>query len=192
MPAHSASIISIVGIDPGSNALGTSILWIDLSCMQIIASSAKTFQGDRLYKGSWTAEMFGDRVNRVAGLEQELLHLFKHVQPYMIASESPFINSRFPQAGLALTEVICGIRRAVMRFDMWKSLYLIDPPTVKNAVGARGNADKDKVKAAVIALPDLRYSGDVSLADLDEHSVDALAVAYARWRSLLEEVCLIK
>jgi Holliday junction resolvasome RuvABC endonuclease subunit len=192
MPAHSASIISIIGIDPGSTCLGTSILWVDLSTMKIIASSAKTFRGDRLGQELWTAELFGDRIGRIASLEEELVHLFRHVQPYMIASESPFMSMRRPQAYGALTEVICAIRRAVMRYDMWKTLYLIDPPTVKKAVGASGNADKEQVKSKLMALPDLQYSGDIPIARLDEHSVDALAVAYGRWRAHQEELCLTK
>jgi Holliday junction resolvasome RuvABC endonuclease subunit len=192
MPAHSASIISIIGIDPGSNCLGTSILWVDLSIMKIIASSAKTYHGDRLSKELWTAELFGDRIGRISSLEDELLRLFVNVSPYMIASESPFMSMRRPQAYGALTEVICAIRSAVMRYDMWKPLYLIDPPSVKKAVGASGNADKEKVKEALMKLPDLQYNGDIPIARLDEHSVDALAVAYGRWRAHLEELCLTK
>jgi Holliday junction resolvasome RuvABC endonuclease subunit len=189
IPYGSGSIISVVGIDPGSTTLGTAVLWIDLSIMKIIASSAKTFRGDRLHNSdSWTGSLFGDRIGRILALENELVHLFQHVQPYMIATESPFISMRQPQAYGALTEVICTVRNAVMRYDVWKPLYMIDPPTVKKSVGAAGNAGKEDVKKALMLLPDLCYSGDVPLEILDEHSVDALAVAYGRWRKHLEEL----
>lgn len=192
VPYGSGSIISIVGIDPGSDTLGTSILWIDLSLMKIISSSAKTFRGEKLVKNeAWTETLYGNRLARIWALENELVHLFTHVQPFMIASEAPFVNKRFPQAGLALTEVVCSIKNAVIRYDRWKPLYLIDPPTVKRSVNAKvmgGAAGKDEIKQALAKLPDLCYSGDIPFADLDEHSVDALAVAYGRWHSFLKEM----
>lgn len=188
IPEGSGSIISIVGIDPGSTTLGTGILWVDLSIMKVIASSAKTFNGDRLHGESWTGSLFGDRIGRILTLENELVRVFNHVQPYMIASESPFMSMRRPQAYGVLTEVICAVRNAVMRYDAWKPLHLIDPPRVKKAVGAAGNAGKDEVKQALMRLTDINYSGDVPLELLDEHSVDALAVAYGCWRKHLEEL----
>jgi Holliday junction resolvasome RuvABC endonuclease subunit len=188
IPWDSGSIISIVGIDPGTTTLGTSVLWVDLSIMKIVASQAMTIRADRLYAESWTGSLFGDRTARVLGLEGELLYLFQGVQPFMIVSESPFISMRQPQAYGALTEAMCAIKSAVMRFDIWKPLYTIDPPRVKQGVGAPGNADKDTVKRHVLALPDLCWSGDVPLAQLDEHSIDALAVAYTQWRNYLKEM----
>lgn len=189
LPADSGSIISVVGIDPGTSTLGTSVLWIDLNTMGIISSSAKTFRGDRLQdEESWLGALHGDRFSRICALEGALLHLFTHVKPYLIASEAPFISMRQPQAYGALTEVMCAIQNAVMFYDAWKPLYRIDPPSVKKAVGAAGNADKHAVKQAVLQLRDLNYAGDTPLELLDEHSVDALAVAYARWRNFLKEM----
>lgn len=192
IPYGSGSIISIVGIDPGSDTMGTAVLWIDLSIMRIISSSAKTFRGEKLVANeSWTDALYGNRLARIWALENELVHLFTHVQPFMIAAEAPFVNKRFPQAGLALTEVVCAIRNAVMRYDTWKPLYLIDPPTVKRSVNARvmgGEKGKDEVKRALLLLPDLCYAGDTPLESLDEHSIDALAVAYGRWHSFLREM----
>jgi Holliday junction resolvasome RuvABC endonuclease subunit len=188
MPYDSGSIISIVGIDPGSTTLGTGTIWVDLTTMRIVASQAVTFHGDRLYRESWTGGLYGDRIARIWALENSLVHLFQQTQPFLIASEAPFINPRFPQAGLALTEVVMMIRNAINRYDPWKAPLMIDPPTVKNAVGAPGNADKDRVKLALMQLPDLCYNGAVPLQNLDEHSVDALAVAYCRWRTYLGEM----
>jgi Holliday junction resolvasome RuvABC endonuclease subunit len=76
----------------------------------------------------------------------------------------------------------------MLAYDPWKPLYRVDPPTVKKKVGAPGNADKNAVKQALLRLPDLNYQGETPLAMLDEHSVDALAVAYGKWRAYLEEM----
>lgn len=192
VPYGSGSIISIVGIDPGSDTLGTAILWVDLSLMRIVSSSAKTFRGEKLLPNdSWTESLYGNRLARIWALENELVHLFDHVQPFMIASEAPFVNKRFPQAGLALTEVVCAVKNAVIRYDRWKPLSMIDPPTVKRSVNAKvmgGEKGKEEMKRAVLELTDLHYAGDTPLESLDEHSVDALAVAYGRWHSFLKEM----
>lgn len=188
LPADSGSIISVVGIDPGTTTLGTAVLWIDLNTMGIVSSHAETLRGDRLQaEESWLGGLHGDRFSRIRAIESALLHLFRQVNPFLIASEAPFISMRQPQAYGALTEVMCGITNAVMFYDAWKPLYRIDPPTVKKSVGAPGNGDKHAVKQAILRLSEqLRFEGNLALCD--EHSIDALAVAYGRWRSYLEEM----
>lgn len=191
MPPDSSQVVTIIGIDPGSHCLGVAALSFDVRTLQIAATDAWTLIGKKLAgKHGWMTDLHGERNGRVHALEQELLRIFQYYQPLEIASESPFINSKFPQAGLALTVVVCGIRQAVMQYDLWKELYLIDPPTVKMAVGAPGNAPKEIVKEKLMQLPGLNYIGSTPLAFLDEHSIDALAVAYCRFRLLLEKLCL--
>ncbi len=190
MPEASSSIASIIGIDPGSHALGVSVLKFDIRTLEIVSIEAWTLIGKKLVgKDDWVTGVFGERDGRVFALQEELLEIFQYYQPLMIASESPFINSKFPQAGLALTVVVSGIRHAVMQFDVWKPLYLIDPPSVKIAVGAPGNAPKEVVKEKIIQLG-LNYVGPTPLSELDEHSIDASAVAVCRFKKMLEELCL--
>ena len=56
--------------------------------------------------------------------------------------------------------------------------------TAKKAVGAPGNADKDKMKECVIKNYGYFYHGDTPVDELDEHSIDAIAVAYSNFLSL--------
>lgn len=192
MPADASPILPIVGIDPGSVSLGVGVIWfnIDTNCIEM--TEAKTYNGEKLGRGSWITERSGDRAGRIAGLKDNLLRIFNIVQPVVIASESPFFNQRRPQAYGALTEVVCAIREAVEDYDRWKHLQLIDPPTVKNAVGAKGNAGKEEVKEKLLGLPHINYQGEVPLYALDEHSVDAIAVAYCQLLRLMEQLCLPK
>ncbi|MBB5409237.1 Holliday junction resolvasome RuvABC endonuclease subunit [Paraburkholderia sp. HC6.4b] len=194
MPADSPQEICIVGIDPGSVHLGTAVLYIDLATLRITRTTACTLDAlhltTRLPATLWTSQLFGERLGRIASLEDALVSLFREIDPIMIACEAPFINLRRPQAHGVLTEVICGVRRAVMRYDIWKALYLIDPASVKTAVGAKGNADKDTVRDALLRLPELHYNGEIPLQLLDEHSIDAIAVGYSHWKAWLEVSCL--
>ena len=54
---------------------------------------------------------------------------------------------------------------------------------MKNAVHAIGDAGKGLMRDKVIAIRHLlNYNGIVPLEELDEHSIDALAVAYTQLR----------
>jgi hypothetical protein len=104
--------------------------------------------------------------------------VFHRVNPLGIISESPFYSSRMPSAFGALTEVVCSIRQAVMVYDAWRVLYLIDPPSVKKALGCKGNGDKVAVKEALLRLPLLCNVIEGGVQALDEHSIDAVGVGY--------------
>lgn len=190
IPKHSPDEFTLVALDPGSNTLGFSVLFIDIGTMSIKSSIATTFIGTKLDgNNSWNSIIHGERLGRIFAHEVNLLEMFLHYSPLQIASESPFYSQRRPQAFGALTEVICAIRAAVRQYDIWKELKLIDPPTVKKAVGAPGNGDKDVVKSKILQLSDLNYIGATPLHLLDEHSIDALAVNYCQYKQLLERLC---
>ena len=191
MPQGSSDTVSIVGIDPGTQNLGVAVLLINIVSFKIVYSEAWTIVGSRLAgKDSWAEELHGARFSRIAALEQNLLNIFRHFRPLEIACESPFYSQRHPQAFGALTEVICGVRNAVINYDQWKYLHLIDPPSVKQAVGAKGNAQKEIIKEKILQLTELCYSGNIPIQFLDEHSIDALAVGYSCYKTLKEKLCL--
>lgn len=196
MPPDSSSVVSIVGLDPGSETLGAAVLYVDMLSWQIIGSEAYTFKGSKLAgKDDWTTEVHGNRLGRIAAHEENLLAFFRYYRPLAIASESPFFNRLHPSAFGPLMEVISAIRSAAMQYDLWKQVYLIDPPSVKNAVGVHGGRGGEEgkrlMKQAVLVLaPVFRYSGPTPLDQLDEHSIDALAVAYCRYQQIKAELCL--
>lgn len=197
LPTQGSSVACITGIDPGSNTLGVAHLRFDVQTLAIVSTQASTLCGAKAARRSWATEIQGDRWGRIESHFQELFLIFAQEQPFEIACEAPFINRRQPQAGLALTEVVAMIRHAVISYDSWKRLYMIDPPTVKMAVGVNGRMGgpdgKKLMQQAVLAMaPLLHYDGDVPLEELDEHSIDAIAVAYCRYLNLLEELCLTK
>lgn len=178
MPFDSRSTFTVTGIDPGSNSLGVSTFYLDVDSLQIVKSEAMTYVGANLGKNTFHTKLHGDRIGRIHGHKENLLRYFELERPFLIASEAPFVSRAHPLAGLVLTEVIEAIRSAMYEYDKSKDIYLIDPPTVKNAVGAAGNAPKEKVREKVMQLPDLNYQGVIPLALLDEHGLDSLAVGY--------------
>jgi Holliday junction resolvasome RuvABC endonuclease subunit len=196
LPDGAAHIATVVGIDPGSDTLGVGVLYFDLDALEIVGSEAFTLNGTRQGRGTFATEIHGDRLGRIESHREALLQVFRYFEPISIASESPFMSRRMPAAYGALTEVVCAIRHAAMQYDAWKPLKMIDPPTVKRAVGVSGKTGgpegKKLMLTALLAMPptELRYCGDVPMESLDEHSIDALAVAYCHLTQLLEELCL--
>jgi len=190
MPHGSSNIVTIIGIDPGSFNMGVAVIFFNVDTLEIVATRAWTLSGVKLgRKQSWITDTHGDLEGRITGMGETLLEILQHFQPVLVCSESPFISKKFPQAGLVLTRVVSAIRQAVQRYDIWKTLDIIDPPSVKNAVGAAGNAPKEVMKEKVMQLP-IFYDGNTPMHLLDEHSIDAIAVAYGRLQNWLRDLCL--
>ncbi len=176
----------VLGIDPGSVTLGVAVLDFDLDTRVVELIDAQTFDASKsLGQYRNVVEVHGERVARLLAHENGLSTYFGIMRPQTIVSESPYLG-RFPLPFAALTECITAIRRAVLRYDPFMPLHMADPMTVKAAVGvhAKGRRDKDalkkeKVQAAVAALPLSNRSG-IDLMQLDEHSIDAIAVAMSR------------
>lgn len=183
LPPGGSSIAKVIGIDPGSETLGVGIMSFDTVSQAILRTDAFTVFGSKLGGNEWLGFLHGDRFQRIAQLSQNLTHLFRQEVPLAIAVESPFFNHLRPQAYGVLMEVMAAIRQAVWDYDPWHELYLIDPSSVKKAAGVLGNANKDTMREAIrILSPQLHLTCDVDL--LDEHSIDAVAVAYCRYKRL--------
>lgn len=185
------SICRIVGIDPGSTTLGFSVLEYDARTLRIIRTYAYTFNADKMKLSDLDALSHSERYARIYALMQALYEAFLELQPTFVISESPFMAMRRPQAYGALVEVVFAIRSALREYDPAMSLDLVDPPSAKNAVGASGNAKKEQVAHAIKKiLHQICFdssASNITFDELDEHSVDAIAIAYSRWLRLIEE-----
>lgn len=181
----------IVGIDPGSTMLGFSNLEYDLRSFDIVRTCAYTFNASKMRLNELDICNHSERYARIYELMDAVYDAFLTLRPHFVICESPFMAMRRPQAYGALVEVVFAIRMALRKYDPTMSLDLIDPPSAKNAVGAPGNAKKEQVHAALKKLlATLNFDVANSAApfdELDEHSVDSLAIAYSRWKKLTEE-----
>lgn len=188
---NTPNYVSLIGIDPGSTHLGISIMRVDPTNWTIINTRAKTIHAQKLIDLNSDLVIYhGEKIARIRQLNQKLSTLFAFERPIAVASESPFYSQRRPSAFGVLTEVIDSVREAVYQYNVSMPLTLIDPPTVKKAVGAPGNADKEVVKRFVKQSPLLNYVGDTPLELLDEHSIDSIAVNFAQFTLLEKQLCL--
>lgn len=175
-PHPQLTTATLVGIDPGSESLGCAVLTFDVRTLALTSIVAQTFKGSHLPRSLWIADHYGDRISRIRAHYDQLRLIYQMNSPVLVACESPFMNLRRPQAYGALTEVVSMIRSTVIDHDWFIPFSLIDPPTVKMAVGAKGNADKEAVLAAMKTIQEITSCIDCST--LDEHSIDAIAVGY--------------
>lgn len=185
MPEGTSPYATILGIDPGTDTLGVALIEFDVRTFQIRGSEAKTYKGSKLLE-EWIEEIHGARYARIHAHQKNLKRILELVKPAYMASESPFFSRAHPQAYGALTEIVFALSTTTFQFDPFLEISYIDPPSVKNSVGVKGNADKNQVKEALLSMPHLKYVGRVPLALLDEHSTDALAVANAKYQQIRE------
>lgn len=164
---------------------------VDAVTLEIVSTDAFTIVGEKLMKkNSFLAHIHGERFARIDAIEERLLAIFDRHNPFDVASESPFFNPSRPNAFEVLVEVIYMIRQALWRHNPWLRLYRIDPPTVKNGVGAKGGAGKNPVGDAVIALaPQLNYIGITPIEKLDDNGRDSIAVTLTRLKILKGVLC---
>jgi len=176
--------LRIIGIDPGTDTLGVSVLDVCLATNRILLQQSSTFSGNQMARNyRWLSDVHGDKVARLKAHEDNLTDLFHQLRPHEIISEMPYMG-KFPAAFAALVECMNAIRNAVIRYDERMPLVTVDPPTVKNTLGVNGKSgDKTLMQRGILQLV---ASGrienptgmDVTL--LDEHSIDSIAVAYVR------------
>lgn len=181
----------VVGIDPGTDTLGVACLDVDLVTFEISLTDARTLHGARMLGGrKELVRVHGARFARLDALEDELVEYFYEADVHAIISESPFFNPRRPGAGAALVEGVMMVRHALIRFNRFIPLNTIDPASAKAFLKVSGKSgDKTLMTAAVQKLfisGALKNPEGFRLSDLDEHSIDAIAIGYyhaAQWRS---------
>jgi len=173
----------IVGIDPGSETLGLCLLYFDVITLELLAVEAFTFTGSKLpFMSPAIASIHGERAARLQAHRENLLNILRLKRPLAVICESPFFNPLRPSAFAPLVETLDAIRAALFEYNPYMALHLVDPPTAKNAVGAKGNAGKEDVYKAIQRLQGIPFVG-CSPQTLSEHALDAFAIAYSRYKS---------
>lgn len=166
----------LLSIDPGTATMGITLWEWDVGSKLYRIVDCFTFEAkdnDPLYDS--TGETHGKRIARLIHLGDLLLNVLREFKPHAVICESPFLG-RFPQAFAGLIECIVTIRNALFRYDPFLPLYQVDPPSAKKATGMTftKKSTKEDVKTALQKRTDLVW--DVDIDELDEHSIDAVAV----------------
>lgn len=180
--------VRLLAVDPGSTTLGFALMLIDPGYNQITVSDAFTINvGRGIDINSMRFEQYGAKAERLHQIFMNASSVLHQLQPHLFIAESPFVG-RFAAAFEALVEVRDALKAALWQHDPTILYESVDPLTAKKAVGAAVyKGSKENVRDSVIALPDLIWAPNVMKYELDEHSIDAVAVGYCRAMSFLRD-----
>ena len=188
------TIANIIGIDPGSNALGISVMSIDAESLRIVKIIGNTYFSKDMYPSvfggldSLPAALSNDVDKRIYLHQRNLLGLFNFYTPFIVCYETPFIHHLHPRAYGVLTSVENCIRNAVVNYNHEVELIGYPPAVIKKNIGAGGNANKEEVKHALFSNKMLAIA--MKNADnFDEHTIDAICVAYTYYTAMRGEKC---
>ena len=177
-PFDSDKAIRFIGIDPGSHHLGFSVLEKNLEDNTIALIYSHTIKGSTIEKEyAHIKEYAGARFAKVYGYKMTLMEYFENFEPDHVICESSYMGN-FAAAYGALMEMIMTVMMAAVEYRSNLSVTTIDPASVKKYIGAKGNnGDKDVMRQCVKNLEILFYQ-PVSIDELDEHSIDSIAIGY--------------
>lgn len=121
---------------------------------------------------------FGAQLVYLALTESHVKYMMDLYEPDQVVSEDAFSHKRFIATYRILSVWISTI--SLLLFKKYKMLlHLISPLLIKKLVAGTGNADKDKMKEALLNYPKLSFNKDLILEDLTEHSIDAICCGIA-------------
>lgn len=183
-PAPGPSTVRIIGIDPGTDTLGIGVIDVDIDDYSTKLVYAETLHAAKATrKQEWKREILGGADTRILSHADELLERLAILEPTVVASESPFLNYRRVTAFEALVKCFRMLREVLWNYSPSMFLRGIDPITVKNSVGVSHiGTDKTDMQKAVVALYKDKCDDDFPIGDIDEHSIDAVAVAHCVYR----------
>ena len=183
----------LLGIDPGSSTLGVAILEINSITFSIVATTAYTIEATKLELFNTLDLRLPERERRLRAISKAISLCLEDYKPLTLAIESPFFNSRKPSAYAVLIETMYVLKQTARAYDLNLPIIEVDPPTAKKAIGVRRLkakerrrlklTTKDLVREALIPLTALKLTSDID--SLDEHSLDAIAVAYSSYKQIL-------
>lgn len=168
----------IAGFDPGAN-LGLTHLENALDGSDPVVRRVETEKLNPAEFGyKEIAELHGNRVVRLMIMYDRITQFLREVKPHAVIVEGNYLG-RFANAFGSLVECVTIIRSACYAYDPFMPLHIVDPTTVKTCIGMKKirGTDKEDVRKALKALKSLKWDG-VNIDDLDEHSIDSVAIAY--------------
>lgn len=155
-----ADSYKIIGVDPGTNVLGYSIIEVTLRKPKII-----TFGVIKLFK----EENQQDKLKEIFLQIQEIVETYL---PSQMAIEAPFFGKNV-QSMLKLGRAQ-GVAMAAA-ITMGLEIYEYSPKKIKQSITGNGNASKEQVSAMLENILKVKITSEYSDA------TDALATAYCHF-----------
>lgn len=185
--------ICFVGIDPGTVRLGFASIIVDPRTLGIKSIRAYTVRVELLADDeSEEALYIGRRTNKLRALSRQIYRELDRLSPVCVAHETAYFNPKRPNAFESLTEAIAAIKVAVRDYSDRTLIVPIEPSLIKKKVGANPIGTKTPVKDAILRNAEIttgwRSSNSFPISDLDDHSHDAIAIAFTSLLTYKEKI----
>lgn len=169
----------ILSIDPGNTTTGWCVSEYQCtSPKMVILATGSLYPSKFAHKkeNKVIADKYSPAAVALDYLHEQLTEIMDTFRPQVVASEDCFINMRMPTAIKSLTLVIHTIEE-VCRLKFGMPVFKYPPMVVKKVFSAKGSADKNKMKDALLLSKDIDIS-KVDINTMTEHEIDAIAVGY--------------
>lgn len=174
-PAAAPPSIRVLAFDPGSTKMGWALICYDLEQCSAIVPKHGLLTGQHLLK---ERKELQHKFSKAFIILEVYYHIFCRLiethRPDFVVTEGAFYY-RFVQAYASLTLVIHTLRRAC-HDTLGRDLHEVAPMETKKLVTGISMADKDQIKAALLARANLTIDDteDAPLAEMSEHEYDAV------------------
>lgn len=173
--------VSVVGIDPGSNACGFAVVEVDVLLGHISIQTAVTVTRKRaLTLANAPLDGWGERTVANIGYSNYLYNMLHEFNPCAVVYESSYAQQL--NAFKALSQQTSMFTVSCYKFYPDLILESVSPSRVKSQMGVDGGSDDKELMR--VALASLNLPG-VDLATLDEHAIDAICIALTKVREIL-------
>lgn len=171
--------IRVMGIDPGSKTLGIAILDCYPKQNLLVVEEAWTLNTNRhTQRYPERCLAVGELAVRLEAIRLHTRQTLDTYRPDVAIVETPYLG-RLPQAFSVLTKCLESLASALHEYSPSLTLSRIDPATAKRACGVPGNSsDKSAIQRALMNIENLRCNAQRPLAEMIEHSTDAIAIGH--------------
>lgn len=175
--------LRVMSIDPGTNSLGLSVHELNITHGTMVVLDAYTVNVPRVMNLYCADTLFyqDERVAKLKAVEYAVANYARSWEIERAVSEAPYMG-KFPAAYAALVSCINAIRSGCSNYDSTLYLDIIDPATVKKMLGVPGNSGDKSLIAKAIEKSETIDTSLIDVSDMDEHSLDSIAVGHAYFR----------
>lgn len=168
----------MVGIDPGSRETGFSVIDYDITNKTKHVVYADTLFSEKRFPmfTSYRKE-YGEIQTRLMIINNHIGSIISEYKPngftYELAHYRGIVN-----AYRSLIECITSMRGYIVSNNI--PFYEISASVVKSTIGVSGQSnDKSEMALAIQKIAGIQFATSINLPSLDQHSVDAIAIANA-------------
>ena len=185
-----SEVVRLLSIDPGLSQLGWSVSDYKLTTGKLVVHRFGGISATKLVNRADRKDevrQFGKRVVSLNIIRSSILNLIEEYKPDYLVIEDAFYNPQFPNAYVALVQVITTIELLGYR-KYNKVLFKIPPRSAKLAISGFGGSGKLNIQSAILTSDKIEFKQKRQTEGLTEHEADAIAIGWTFCINILPSI----